>query len=205
MNKASALIYGASNPEDLRLAQKSYDVIGFIDDDVSKQGINFLDLPVYSMDAALKRFPYATRTPERLVCILNCVCSSTHARKRVYDKLYARGVIPSNLYPEPYEPVSYGLYIQSGVIIQAGGRIQPNVSIHANSVIGHETTIGRHAFIAHGVMVSGRCRIMDLAFIGAGAIILPGITIGQGATVGAGAVVTKNVPAYATVKGNPAK
>ena len=36
-------------------------------------------------------------------------------------------------------------------------------------------------------------------------IILKGVTIGEGAVIGAGSVVTKNVPAYAVVGGNPAK
>ena len=40
--------------------------------------------------------------------------------------------------------------------------------------------------------------------IGMGAIVLPGITIGEGAIVGAGAVVTRKVPPYAVVAGNPA-
>ncbi|WP_312454364.1 acyltransferase [Pseudescherichia sp.] len=43
------------------------------------------------------------------------------------------------------------------------------------------------------------------ASIGANATILPGIVIGEGAMVGAGAVVTKDVPANATVVGNPAR
>ncbi len=43
------------------------------------------------------------------------------------------------------------------------------------------------------------------AWIGAGAIILPGVTVGQGAIVGAGSVVTRDVPAGATVMGNPAR
>ena len=42
------------------------------------------------------------------------------------------------------------------------------------------------------------------ASIGAGATILPGIRIGARSTIGAGAVVTKDVPAGATVVGNPA-
>ncbi len=43
------------------------------------------------------------------------------------------------------------------------------------------------------------------AWIGANGIILRGVNIGQGAIVGAGAVVTKNVPAYTIVAGNPAR
>ncbi len=42
-------------------------------------------------------------------------------------------------------------------------------------------------------------------WIGHGAIILPGRRIGDGAVVAAGAIVTKDVPAYAIVAGNPAR
>lgn len=43
------------------------------------------------------------------------------------------------------------------------------------------------------------------ASIGAGAVILAGVTIGEYALVAAGAVVTKDVPAYAIVRGTPAR
>jgi acetyltransferase-like isoleucine patch superfamily enzyme len=42
-------------------------------------------------------------------------------------------------------------------------------------------------------------------YVGVGAIVLSGVTIGDGAVVGAGAVVTKPVPPYAIVAGNPAR
>lgn len=47
--------------------------------------------------------------------------------------------------------------------------------------------------------------IKDKAWIGFHSIILKGVTIGEGAIVGAGSVVTKDVPDYAVVAGNPAR
>lgn len=47
--------------------------------------------------------------------------------------------------------------------------------------------------------------IGDRVWIGYRAIILPGVTIGEGAVVGAGAVVTRDVPSYTIVAGNPAR
>lgn len=48
-------------------------------------------------------------------------------------------------------------------------------------------------------------RIHEKVWIGFGATILKGVTIGEGAIVAAGAVVTKDVPPYSVVAGNPAR
>lgn len=47
--------------------------------------------------------------------------------------------------------------------------------------------------------------IKDDVWIGMNVIILKGVTIGEGAIVGAGSVVTKDVPSWTVVAGNPAK
>lgn len=54
-------------------------------------------------------------------------------------------------------------------------------------------------------MSKGDIIVDDDVWIGYGAIILSGIRIGQGAVVAAGTVVTKDIPPYAIVGGNPAK
>jgi phosphonate metabolism protein (transferase hexapeptide repeat family) len=52
---------------------------------------------------------------------------------------------------------------------------------------------------------SHRVHIGHDVWIGHGAIVLPGRCVGTGAVVAAGAIVTKDVPAYTVVAGNPAR
>jgi acetyltransferase-like isoleucine patch superfamily enzyme len=51
----------------------------------------------------------------------------------------------------------------------------------------------------------GQITIEDFVWIGTNALILSGVKIGVGAIVGAGSVVTKEVPPFAIVAGNPAR
>lgn len=52
---------------------------------------------------------------------------------------------------------------------------------------------------------SAPIHICSKAWVGTGVKILKGVTIGEGAVVGAGSVVTKDVPAWTVVAGNPAQ
>jgi acetyltransferase-like isoleucine patch superfamily enzyme len=66
-----------------------------------------------------------------------------------------------------------------------------------------EGTIGKNT--DRSVIKSAPIVIKDKAWIGFNSIIMKGVTIGEGAVVAAGSVVTKDVPDYAVVGGNPAK
>jgi acetyltransferase-like isoleucine patch superfamily enzyme len=58
---------------------------------------------------------------------------------------------------------------------------------------------------AKGNIIVAPIIIHDYAWISFNATILKGVTIGEGAIVGASSVVTKDVPPYSVVAGNPAK
>lgn len=55
------------------------------------------------------------------------------------------------------------------------------------------------------IVSSGSIKIGHDVWIGANSVILSGVKIGDGAIIAAGSIVTKNVPSYAIVAGNPAK
>lgn len=90
--------------------------------------------------------------------------------------------------------------IKSGVFLWDGMRVEDDVFIGPNANFTNDVMPRSKIYPA----VFSGITLKKGASIGANATILPGITIGCNAMVGAGAVVTKDVPDYAVVAGNPA-
>ena len=61
------------------------------------------------------------------------------------------------------------------------------------------------AHIAPKVALCGGVKVGEGALLGVGVVVIPGIKIGKWSIIGAGSVVTKDVPDYAVVVGNPAR
>lgn len=87
------------------------------------------------------------------------------------------------------------------------------ISAHNKVFIGNCVVINSGVMVltaSHDVLdekwktISKPIIIKDYAWIASRSIILPGVVIGQGAVVAAGSVVTKDVPPYSIVGGNPA-
>lgn len=91
--------------------------------------------------------------------------------------------------------IKCGVQLWDGIVVEDGVFIGPNVSF-AND---------RWPRSKDHPDEFERTVLRQGSSIGAGAVILPGVTIGYGAMVGAGSVVVGDVPANATVVGNPAR
>lgn len=101
--------------------------------------------------------------------------------------------------------IHHGAYVNAGVVIAAKVRIGCFANVNRAVSIGHHTSIGDFAHIGPGVTLAGEIVVGAGAFIGSGAVVLPRLQIGIGAIIGAGAVVTKSVPSFSVVAGNPAR
>jgi acetyltransferase-like isoleucine patch superfamily enzyme len=124
-----------------------------------------------------------------------------------------------------YCRIGKGVYVDVNVRIGDNCKLQNRVSVYQGVAIGDRVFLGPHVCFTndlfpraartdwekHGLADRApkwevvATRVEDGATIGANATILCGITIGASSMVGAGAVVTKDVPPYALVYGNPAK
>ena len=104
-----------------------------------------------------------------------------------------------------FEKINIGknVYINGNILVMARGGIiiEDNVQIAANV----QLLTNNHAPYNRAILPCKPIHIKKGAWIGAGATVLPGVCIGKHSIVGAASVVTKDVPDYAVVVGNPAK
>lgn len=145
----------------------------------------------------------------------NISVADSKARERIAGELVAAGSQPVSLispnaiqYDE--NEIGIGAIICPNVIITSNARIGKFFHCNLASIVAHDCIIGDYVTFAPAVQCLGNVHVGDHAYIGTGAIIKQGATgeprrIGEGAVIGMGAVVTRDVPPFTTVVGNPAK
>jgi UDP-2-acetamido-3-amino-2,3-dideoxy-glucuronate N-acetyltransferase len=103
--------------------------------------------------------------------------------------------------------IENNVVIGDRVTIKSGVYLWDGVTIEDDVFIGPNVTFTNDPFPRSKQYPSSfqKIRINKGASVGAAAVILGGISIGSYALVAAGSVVTKDVPAHALVKGNPAR
>ncbi|MCC7402020.1 MAG: N-acetyltransferase [Chitinophagaceae bacterium] len=110
--------------------------------------------------------------------------------------------------------IGQNVFIDNNTIIGNGVKIQNNVSVYNGVVIEDGAFLGPSMVFTNVINPRSfierkaefkKTLIGKGATIGANATIICGVEIGAYSLIGAGAVVTKNVPSYALMMGNPAR
>jgi acetyltransferase-like isoleucine patch superfamily enzyme len=164
---------------------------------------------------------------QRVAMSAQIMHDGSHLKKIAPDVKLGRNVRIydfTNLYGcEIGDETKIGTFVE----IQKGARIGARCKISSHSFICDGVTIEDEVFIGHNVTFINdrfpratntngqlqteadwtcqRTLVKRGASIGSGVTLLCGITIGEYALIGAGSVVTRDVPPYAVVAGNPAR
>lgn len=109
--------------------------------------------------------------------------------------------------------ISKNVYIDEHVKIGNGVKVQNNVNVYHGVTVEDDVFLGPSMTFTNDMYPRAfnsdwhitETLVKKGASIGANATIRCGITVGEYAMVGSGSVVTKNVPAYSLVVGNPAR
>ncbi|HSW70444.1 MAG TPA: acetyltransferase [Gammaproteobacteria bacterium] len=165
------------------------------------------DYPVLSMQ---EFFSYPAENK-----YFNIAIANGEIRKRIAEQLLAKGAEAFRI--TALNSIELGPnHIGEGAILCPFTTITANARIgrffHANiySYVAHDCIIGDYVTFAPNVHCNGNVHIEDQVYVGTGVVIREGspqkpLLIGKGAILGMGAVITKNVPPFETVVGNPAR
>jgi sugar O-acyltransferase (sialic acid O-acetyltransferase NeuD family) len=120
-------------------------------------------------------------------------------------------------------PASFAIAIHPTALIGTDVSINEGTVVFHRAAVQAGTWVGRHVIINTAATVEENCVINDFSHIsprahvganvgigegthvGAAAVIMPHVRLGAWCVVGAGTVVTDDVPAYATIVGNPSR
>jgi len=177
------------------LTSQGIKVKAFFDEDESKK--HLWNIPVVGKTETFK--------DDGTDCIISIGKNDT--RKRVSEKvianfgkaIHATAVLGSNV------QIGAGTVVMPRAVINADSILGAHVIVNTACSVDHDCRLDDFVHIAPNAGVCGGVEIGEGTLIGAGATVIPLVKIGKWCVIGAGAVVTKNIPDYTVVVGNPAK
>ena len=182
---------------------ESYEIIGFLDDDITKHNAIISGIPVLGSVDKLMEF---TNSGTAIVFGI----AFPNVKKALYDKY-------KNLHFEFPSFISKNAWISNEVTIGKGAILYPGISINyetfigdfvvmnMNCAIGHNCSIGSFSSFSPGVNLGGNTMLGEAVEMGIGSCTLQGISIADSSKIGGQAMVTKDIKVTSTVTGIPAK
>lgn len=201
------LIFGAGGHSKVCIEtalSAGYTIEAIFDDDNSKEGETFLDIPIVGgTEKLLKEYP--PDSYELFIAIGN-----NRMRMEKYEFLKDRGYSFAKLI-HPFSFISKtaeigdNVLIMPGVVVNSMTVISANVILNTGCTVDHECKIMPHVHIAPGVNLAGNVFVGTGSFLGIGSKVIQEIKIGILNIIGAGAVVIRDTENFGVYTGIPAK
>jgi len=189
--------------ENINANEKTWNLLGFIDETFEKQGTV---INGYTVLGDLKWFENANKDNLWTVCAIGNPKDKYNliAKASEYNINYANLIHPNAIISK-YAEIGIDCIICCNSFISTNTKIGSHISINPGCGIGHNTIINDYASIYWSVILSGNVCINEGCEIGSMADVLPKITVGKWSIIGAGAVVACDIPENCTAVGVPAK
>ncbi|WP_396157195.1 NeuD/PglB/VioB family sugar acetyltransferase [Flavobacterium sp.] len=182
---------------------KSFEVLGFLDDDVTKHNSIIAGFPVIGFLDKLIEF-----SGKDIAIVFGIAFPSV--KKKIFEQY-------QNLDFEFPNFIAKDVWISEGVTLGKGCIIYPGTTINYETVVddfviinmncslGHNCTIKSYSSLAPGVNLGGNTRIGNCVELGIGASTIQGVIVDDFAKVGGQAMVITNIPKADIFIGIPAK
>lgn len=184
-------------------ARPTWDVRGFYDDQ-PPAAAGVAGLPYLGTSADLN----ATTAPVAVAVAVGSSASRAAVVARLTSPLLS---FPTLVHPgailQPYQNITLG----EGCIVQRGCLLTCDISLgrfvllNLACTVGHDAVLSDFCSLMPHANVSGAAFLEAGAYLGTSATVIPGVRIGAHSILGAGAVAVRDVPAYCTAVGVPAR
>lgn len=203
MEKLILFPYNGNALEAVDCLAGQFELLGFIDDQKEKQGIQPNGDKVFSREA-LAQFPQAK------ILAVPGSASSYLQRKNIIAGLAVAPerwvtVIHPSARVSKRAQIGRNVLIMAGVVVTSNARIGDHVCILPNTVIHHDVVIEDFVIIGAKVVIAGFSKIEKNCYLGSGSNIINNVTIGENSLIGLGANVISSFPPNSKAVGNPAR
>lgn len=183
-----------------RVQKDVLEIIGFLDDDSSKNEMN--GLCRLGDVAEIAKFCGDDNT-----FFVDAIGNNEFRKKLMQDYPDARWytVIHPTAIISPFVKIGDGSIVMPRVIINSGTTVGKKCLINTGTIIEHDNVLGDFVHLASGTTTAGDVTICECTLVGTGTSILRGSKIGANCTIGVGATVINDIPDACTAVGVPAK
>jgi len=189
--------------DDVNTDNKQWNLLGYIDETIEKQGA------IINGNIVLGDFNWL-KNNTRLNLWVVCAVANPRDKYHIVNKLTNYNLRFANLI---YPGVKLSKSVKLGIgniicwnnFLSVNTKVGNHITLNPSCGIGHDTMIKDYSSIYWDVTLSGNVIINEGCEIGSKAVITPKRTVGKWSVIGAGTVVVNDIPDHCVAVGVPAK